>query len=316
MGSNETAVVPCGNSVTSSFALVLLLLALPFHLLILKILVFNLRFDSPRHIILCCLSVSDALQVIFSSFLAIVVLIGRIEERTSSCVGLRYVVVFISMLTYIVSSTTLVALSIERYIACFHAYRIHEWLTSKRVITALTVFWVCGIIGGGIACIQDPDGRGQFVLLSSNYWGIIAMAVAFPVSAILVVIQSMLFYLSRKKLRGIQPTITSCSSQDDENIVMKKQLKVAFVAGAVVVSYLTCSFPAVCLAIYRRSSHSKVSQKSWAVAAICLAMLNTLLNPFIYGLGMQDTRHEVWKELRKIRNTVLLKLAMRDELDS
>ena len=316
MEFNETAEVACANRFTNSFSLALLLLALPCHLLILKILIFNFRFDSSRHIILCCLSVSDSLQMIASSFFAIVVLIGRFEDRTSLCVGLRYMTIFISVMTFIVSSLTLVALSVERYIACFHSYRIHEWLTSKRVITALIVFWVSGTIGGGFSCIQDSNSRDQFALLNSSYLEVILMTTAIPVSAILVIVQSMLLYLSRKKLRGIQPTSTSSSSQDDENSLMKRQVKIAVVAGAVVLSYLICSLPGMFLVIYRRIGHSRGKEKSLKIAAIGLGSLNTLLNPFIYGLGMLDTRKEIWKELRKIRNTLLSKFGMRDDLDA
>ena len=315
-GSNETAAIPCGNSSTGRVSLAVLLLALPFHLLILKILAFNFRFDNPRHIILCCLSVSDSLQMIFSSFLSFVFLARHVEERSNLCVGLRNVGMFLIALTYTVSSLTLVALSVERYIACFHAYRIREWFTNKRVITVLILFWMCGIIGGGVACIQDPSRREQFILLSSSYFGIVLMAVTFPVSAILVVIQSLLFYLSRKKLRFIQPASTPSSNQNDDKILMKKQLKIAAVAGAVVLSYLICSLPGVCLDIYRRSSHSNGNQTLWSIIAISLGMINSLLNPFIYGLGMLDTRQEIWKELRKIRNALLVKFGMRDELEA
>ena len=47
---------------------------------------------------------------------------------------------------------------------------------------------------------------------------------------------------------------------------------------------------------------------------VALGMLNTLLNPFIYGFGMMDTREAMLKELKKAKMYLLIKLGLRDEL--
>ena len=312
--TNSTSQISCTPNLTGNFAIVLLFLALPFHFLVGKILAFNLRFENPRHIILFCLSVSDSLQISITAFTIIVSKIGDFKNGTLACDGLRYTIYFNSTLTYIVSSLSLVALSIERYIACFHSYRIHELLTNKRIIPTLVAFWICGVIFGGIACIPGSQGNGQPILTTSEYFDDIFVYVTFSVSLVLIVVQSLLYYLSRKKLNRVQPG-SSFSNDNEAEIQRKRQIKVAIVASAVVASYSICMLPGASLIVAHRFAKILVPSFWNRILTISLGMLNTLMNPFIYGLGMVDTREAIIKDLRKIKNFILIKLGLRDELD-
>ena len=308
--TNATSQVSCIPLSTGSLSIVLVFLALPFHFLVGKILAFNLRFENPRHIILFCLSVSDSLQLTITAIGAVISKTGDFQTETLNCTRLRYLWICNMTLTLIVSSLTLVALSIERYIACFHSYRIHELLTNKRIIPTLVAFWICGAIGGGIACIPSSQSSGV-VSSHSAYMSLIFIITTFPVSLVLIVVQSLLFRLSRKKLNRVQPGASS-SNDNEAEILRKRQIKVAIVASAVVLSYLICMLPAAGFIIVNMSTKVAFGKK---VTAIALVMANTLLNPFIYGFGMLDTREEIVKDMKKIKNAVLLKLGLRDELD-
>ena len=305
----------CAPDMNGNVAILLLFLALPFHFFVGKILAFNLRFENPRHIILFCLSASDSLQVTVTAFTIMVSKFGDLEAGTQSCTNLRYAVVFNGALTLIVSSLTLVALSIERYIACFHSYRIHELLTNKRIIPTLVAFWICGVIGGGLACIPNSPRSQQSIVMDSAYFRLIFAFVTISVSIVLTVVQLLLFCLSRKKLNRIQPSSSSSNQVEIENM-RKRQIKVAIVASMVVLSYLVCMAPGTSLIII--DLKSKVSiQSFWKHKfTIALAMANTLLNPFIYGFGMLDTREAIVKEVKKIKNYLLIKLRLKDELET
>ena len=312
--TNSTSQFSCTPNLTGNFAIVLLFLALPFHFLVGKILAFNLRFENPRHIILFCLSISDSLQLTITAICVVVSKTGDLHTGTPACDGLRYTILFNSTHTYIVSSLSLVALSIERYIACFHSYRIHELLTNKRIIPTLVAFWICGVIFGGIACIPASQGGGQPVVTSSVYFDGIFVSVTFSVSLVLIVVQSVLFHLSRKKLNRVQPG-SSFSNDNEAEIQRKRQIKVAIVASAVVASYSICMLPGAIIVIVNQFAKISLPRFWKQMLAISLGMLNTLMNPFIYGLGMVDTREAIIKDLRKIKNLILIKLGLRDELD-
>ena len=241
--------------------------------------------------------------------------IGDIQTGTQSCAGLRYAIIFTATLTLIVSSLSLVALSIERYIACFHSYRIHELLNNKRIIPTLVAFWICGVICGGIACIPGLQANERTIIPNSVYFHSIFVSFSLPVSLVLITVQSLLLHLSRKKLNRVQPGPPSSNAHEVE-IQRKRQIKVAIVASAVVLSYLICMLPS---AIFIIGNHIfKVSTPTlWKkMLATSLAMINTFLNPFIYGFGMLDTREAIIKELKRVRNHALVKVGLRDELDT
>ena len=245
--TNTTSHFSCVPLITGNLAIALLFLALPFHFLVGKILAFNLRFENPRHIVLFSLSLSDSLQLTISAIGVLVAKTGDFQTGTPICIGLRYLWIFNSTLTIIVSSLTLVALSMERYIACYHSYRIPDLLTNSRMIPTLVAFWVCGIIGGGVACITRSDGSGV-VAANSAYMPVIFISTTFSVSLVLIVMQSLLFHLSRKKLNQVQPAPSSLNDNEAE-ILRKRQIKVATVASVVVLSYLICMLPAACFTV-------------------------------------------------------------------
>ena len=312
-GENNATGSSCSPNVTGDFSVPLLFLVLPFHCFIIKILSINLRFESPRHIILLCLSISDCLQIAAVAVLTIVLETGDFVLRTPVCDGLRYTIVFTTSSTHFVSSLTLVALSIERYIACFHSYRVHEWLTNRRVIAALISFWLCGISCGGISAIPGPRSGKKVILTNSAHFGTIFVIITLPVSLMLIAIQSLLFCLSKRKLSRVQPTALP-TMRNKINNIRRRQLKVAVVASIVVLSYLLCMLPGTCLIIIHKFAKSRGSTLLKKLLAISLGMLNTLLNPFIYGLGMLDTRQAILRDLRKLKHYVLLKLGIAEDV--
>ena len=304
--------IGCSPNLTENFAIILLFSALPFHLFVGKILAFNLRFDNPRHYILLCLSASDSLQVAVTAIASVASKIGDFELGTQGCDGLRYTITFNATLTFIVSSLSLVVLSIERYIACYHSFRVPELLSNTKIIRTLVGFWICGLIGGGIACIPGSRGNRGPVLTSSEYIYGIFLFFTLPASFILIVIQLLLLRLSMKKLNIVQD-IALASNETEEPELRRRQIKVAFVAGAVVFSYLVCMLPTACLVI---ADHFVRVPFNYITLAVSLGMANTLLNPFIYGLGMLDTREAITKELKTMKNFALVKLGLKDEFDT
>ena len=313
---NSTFHHSCWSNFTGDFSIALLIVALPFHLFIMRVLAFNLRFENPRHIILFCLSASDSMQLAVTALVILIIKFEDTARGTAACKSLRDTLIFTTGLTYIVSSLTLVVLSAERYIACFHSYRVHVWLTRERVIAALSGCWASGAIGGGIAIIPDARESNQVVLKDSWCFRVIFVTITLAVSCILIVVQSMLLWLSRKKFRSIQPSSSSSSISEEVPNVRKRKVQTAVAASIVFLSYSICMLPGALLIIVKSSTENPEASYVTDMSVITLGMLNTVLNPFIYGLGMQDTRRAMLAELKKVKSFFLIKFRLQSEFDA
>eukprot|EP00795_Rhopilema_esculentum_P006835 gene6835-12428_t len=213
---------------------------------------------------------------------------------------------FISPLTVVVTSLTLVALSVERYIACVHGLRFHQIVTNRRVSLAFVIIWVFGFLCAAcnLTMIRHSDIVGQSVQSETPALRVIVVVIEIPTTCFtLIVIQATLFKFSRKKLLEVQPGMP-VSSQAEQRNLLERQLKIAFVAAIVVITYLFCSFPGAILALLTLITHGTqpVDKYNFAVA---LWMLNAFTDPFVYGFGMRDTRKALIKQTKSIISALL-----------
>ena len=77
-------------------------------------------------------------------------------------------------------------------------------------------------------------------------------------------------------------------------------MKVAAVAGIVALAFVFCMVPFASISLYEMATGACVSD---SVRLICgyFALSNTVLDPFIYGFGMADTRKKIFEGVRKAR---------------
>ena len=310
-GANSTIKQVCGGNTTGIFAVILLFMALPFHFLMIKILAINFRFSSPRHIILLCLSVSDCIQITVSAVCMTVLKITVTTTETATCKALSHVITFTAALTFVVSSLTLVALSVERYIGCFYSLHRHVLLTNKRFIIAVTIFWILGLLAGLISLISDGGARQSAVLTNTEFLGKIMVTTTLSVSSALVFIQVRLIILSMKNLKRVIPGASAPNPAEQRSFY--KQLRIATVTSIVFVSYILCMVPSSFLIIMTEFTGIWKPTHRRQILVISLGMANTLLNPFIYGLGMLDTKQAIKTEINKIKTFVIEKICIRDD---
>ena len=179
---------------------------------------------------------------------------------------------------------------------------------------ALTFVWICGVISGAISCIPDSKQPKKVMLANSRHFQIVYIIVTFPVSFVLIVIQTMLFCLSRKKLNSRRSCSAASPNPDGVQGKRRRQIKGAITSCVIVLSYLICMLPGACFLVINRYGDGSREGDLKLLFMIALGMLNTLLNPLIYGFGMMDTREAILKELRKIKTLVQTKLRVRNEL--
>ena len=128
---------------------------------------------------------------------------------------------------------------------------------------------------------------------------IISVLFIFPTSLTVTIIQVRLYLFTRKKLKEVAPGRTF-GVQLELADYRKKHVKVAAVAGIVALAFVFCMVPFAFISLYDMVTGATVSA---SVRKVCgyFVLCNTVLDPFIYGLGMTDTRKKIFGEVKKAR---------------
>ena len=271
--------------------------ALPFHALLLKILAIDFRFSLPRHIIMFSLSLSDGIQILSLVLTGLFGAAIELTTYTTFCLFLRNMTLFCGISTLSVSSAAVIALSIERYIACIYSFQLHVILTNSRVVYGTIGVWIIGAINGLSAVITNDGNTFQLIQRDSVVTKI-SVSVIMPTAFIVICIQARLFMFSRTKLRQVHPNAFGVQLELAD--YRKKQIKVAVVASAVAFAYVICMLPASIIFLYEYSSDVSVPSPYRRIF-VALGMVNTLADPFIYGMGVADTRSKVLRDLRRLK---------------
>ena len=301
MSTNNTIIVyPCVLRLPVVSSCVLVFIALPFNLLIFKILISNYRLRLPRHKILLSLTVSDCMQITLVAFTLFVALLSKLNTTDAFCQVLRNFAGFVGTLTLIASSGSIIALSIERYITCVHCLRVYQILSHKRVKIALCGIWLFAVVGA-LADEKRYKSNSTENIPMSRFANVLYGSVIMFSTTCLVYTQINLYLVARRLIRN-QPGC-SFGSQAEAHDFRKRQLKASIAASAVVVLYVVCMCP---LGIYMfTTAFTGVSvQSSFRIVSIFLAQVNTFVDPFVYGLGMEDTRRTIKRELKKMKSFI------------
>ena len=272
------------------------LTAMPFHFLMLKILLKDMRLSVPRHMIMFSLSLSDGIQLIafFTCMLTSTIFDFKIEEN--ACFITRRMISFTGVLTICVSSCTIAMLSVERYIACIHSFRLHQIMEERRVLIGIILIWVTGAICAVPTAFDKQSFVAQTTFENDETSMTIIASVIFISSAVILTVQIRLFLFSRTKISRVRPT-QAFGCQAELADYRKKQMKIAFVAAIVAIGYLVCMLPLSAVFIHELLYHTTIPLSIREKVA-AFAFLNSLADPIIYGLGVKDTRRLVLKTVK------------------
>ena len=283
---------------TGTFQIVLLFVAIPFHGLLIKILAMDFQFNLPRHIILFSLSLSDAVLVVGLFISAFVNKVIKVTMHSTGCTVYRGFTIFIACSTLVISSTSIVALSLERYIACIHSFRLHQILIESRVRCFSIFLWLLGVFVGFLA-VSATRYDDPAIIPNPSVFHYIYLVFDIPPLVVVTIIQVRLFIFSRKKINRINPAGAFGAALELADY-RKKHLKVAFMASIVAFAFLICTIPLAVLFLYELVSGESIS---FLYRSVCLSLSfsNSLVDPFIYGLGIADTRRMVIRSLKELK---------------
>ena len=285
-------------------AVFLIIFALPVHLLMIKILYKDCQLVLPRHKVMMSLTISDALQI---SALSLTTISRKIViESSQNEVACKYILIIATLfgtVTLVVSSLNIVSLSIERYISCIHSLHVYDILTTRRVVSVLSLQWATGIIiAAAISYLREANQTEAGDILFQRA----TILTVFPSATIILVIQLRLLHFSRSKLATVKPA-GAFGNQAEVVEFRRKQMKVTFIASIVAIAYMTCMIPLAVLFAWEWH-HGLSNTTRWRSFLFPLAMLNSLLDPLIYGVGIGETRKMIWKNVKQAREFLLWRI--------
>ena len=298
--ANSTLIFKCIPRSVGNITIAITVLILPFHILMIKVLLLDLRLALPRHKILLCLSLSDTMQIFITSLCVATGRIFSLTTKSIMCHITRDIVLFNTSVTVVLSSLAICGLSLERYVACIYSFRLYRIFTKERILFCSLCASFIGLLLG-IISITLRDKNSQEVILEDNKpLRVMSMIIFISTSILICIVQIRLFTFSRKKLKNVGHRAMFGSNAEITDL-RKKQIKIAFVASIIALAYIVCMLPAACTSVYKLiSGHS--SHESFQFIVKVLAFINNFINPFIYGIGIADIRKALLKNLRTVRN--------------
>ena len=305
MNNQTTTINDCKfteGAITTS--VILTFFALPFHLLMMKILFKDCEMALPRHKIIMSLTTSDALQISIATVLSTFYQIfNETRYKEAACRYLQPIGIFLVAVTSLVSSLSIVSLSIERYITCIYSLHVYEILTKKRMAIVICIQWAIGIVLGVISvCLHETSEEPQILTESIILHRTIVLTV-FPSATVITLIQLRLYLFSRSKLATVKP-VGAFGNEAEVIDFRKKQVKITFVASIVAITYMACMFPIAIVHAYEWQN-GMIKNNSMKSIINSFLLINTLIDPFIYGLGIKETRKLMLKDIKSAKNFLL-----------
>lgn len=295
-GNDSTEYHHCISVQNGTISLIITLISLPFHMLMVKILAKDIQLPSPRHRIMFSLSLSDLLQISVLFFCNTITTIFSTSTVSSLCRVVRYIGVFSAILTGAVSSLTILTLSVERLAICLYFLRYHRIFSRKNTNIALCCHWFLGVFLATIATVAYQIRSDDEPFTTANAFQIIVISLVLPCAGALIVMQVRLFVFARARLRRLMPGRSTNSNLPENR--RTREIKIAFVSSTIFFAYIVCMLPMAVTFFLEQIQISSIPShiKRYIVN---LAVLNNLLDPFIYGAGLAQTRQLLIMNMRR-----------------
>uniref|UniRef100_A0A8C4QIV4 Adenosine receptor B1a n=1 Tax=Eptatretus burgeri TaxID=7764 RepID=A0A8C4QIV4_EPTBU len=181
---------------------------------------------------------------------------------------------------------SLLAISVERYIAIFNPFRYQVLVTWRNALITIFFTWILSFIIGLIPAMgwnngPTADGSCIFVLiidLSFKVYFIFFGCVLVPLF-IMIMIYLRIFMEVRRQLRALSSSRT-----------MKKEMKTATSLFLVLFLFIVCWIPVQIMDSIFFFCPTCTLPLTFMSLAIILCHANSVVNPFLYALRMRSFR--------------------------
>ncbi|KAK2840306.1 hypothetical protein Q5P01_014046 [Channa striata] len=204
-----------------------------------------------------------------------------------------------SVLGFIITSAsvgTMVLISVDRYIAICDPLHYHTKVTVRAVIHCTCLCWACSVVYNSLIMkdnLKQPGSdnlkqpgmynscAGECVIVLNLIERVADVILTFIIPiTVIIVLYMRVFVVVVSQARAMRSHVAPASLQHSHTLTAKKsELKAARTLGLVIVVFLLCIFPYFCVSLL--DQHILLDTSSVAFV-ICLAYVNSCLNPMIY----------------------------------
>ena len=183
---------------------------------------------------------------------------------------------------------TVVAISVDRFLAIHLHLRYQELVTRKRAVTAVILIWVLCVSFPLILMVRSEELTNVVVITISGFCFIIT-----------TIIYCRIYFTVRHHRNQIQiQQIQVLENSQIESAA--RQRKSAVSTFYVYLVFLAYCLPEYCVAVARFISPPSTALSSLWVYSLTLVFVNSSLNPVIYGWKMGHIRHAMIDTLRNL----------------
>ena len=191
---------------------------------------------------------------------------------------------------YFASFLSILAISVDRFLAIHLHLRYQELVTHKRVVALVISIWVfSALISLFKILINIPSLRKVMAIIFGSYFIFTA------------VIYYKIYIVVRRHTNQIQALQLQQESQNDEMTNFARLRKSVVGTFYVYLVFLVCYIPGYCsLFIYIVDPQPNTAIEGFLLYVWTLIFLNSSLNPVVYCWKMRHIRHAIMVILRNI----------------
>ena len=198
----------------------------------------------------------------------------------------------IQMIFSVASFFTVVAISVDRFLAVHLHLRYQELVTHKRVVVVVISIWTLSVLYSSLMCYAYIYLNSEPVYVVSVIYGF-----CFIVTGI---IHCRMYFTVRHHANEIQVLQMQVAQNSQIESAARKR-KSAISMFYVYLVFLVCYLPKYCVIVAHLVPPPRTSLKNglWEYS-LSLVFLNSSLNPVIYGWKMRHIRHAMIDTLRNL----------------
>ena len=235
----------------------------------------------PLKTLLLSLAVSD----LGVGLLAQPLFIARVVNPTYSRTALS----IITLLFGNASFFTVVAISVDRFLAIQLHLRYQELVTQKRVVTAVILIWVLSV---SFPLILIVSSKKTVSIVITIIFGFCFMVIA--------VVNCKIYFTVKHHRNQIQVMQVQVAQNVQNTKRAARQRKSAVSTFYVFLVFLFFNLPFYCVGFAHSISPPSTALTGLLAYSATLVFLNSSLNPIIYGWTMRHIRHAMIDVLRNI----------------
>jgi len=245
----------------------------------------------PLKALLLSLAVSDLGVGLLAQPLNIARMIKQLQKHTEDSSFHSTVIAFetISVIFGYSSFFTVVAISVDRFLAIHLHLRYQELVTQKRVVAVVISTWLLSVFLSSIGpWITDTRDMSKYNLATTVILGLCFISTT--------IIYCIIYVTVRRHTDLIQALqIQQVAEGGEMAKVVARHAKTAVSTFYVFVVFLVCYLPDYCTSIVRMVSDSSESQFTdhLLLYTLTLMFLNSSLNPVIYCWKMKHIRQSI-----------------------